>query len=50
MADAAAARDVAVLARFMEEAYTELRTAAGVPLAEEIPAPVPDKHTSILAA
>jgi hypothetical protein len=28
---------------------TELRTVAGVPLAEEIPAPVPDKHTSILA-
>ncbi len=50
VADAAAGPDVAVLARFMEEAYTELRAAADVPLAEEIPAPVPDKHTSILAA
>jgi hypothetical protein len=49
VADAAAAPDVAVLARFMEEAYTELRTAAGVPPAEEILAPVPDRHTSILA-
>ncbi len=50
VADAAAGPDVAVLARFMEEAYAELRTSAGVPLAEEIPAPVSDKHTSILAA
>jgi WS/DGAT/MGAT family acyltransferase len=48
VADAAAAPDVAVFARFMEEAYTELRTAAGVPHADEIPAPVPDRHTSIL--
>jgi diacylglycerol O-acyltransferase len=49
VADAAAAPDVAVLARFMDQAYLDLRTAAGVPPAEEIPAPVPDKHTSILA-
>jgi WS/DGAT/MGAT family acyltransferase len=48
VADAAAGADVAVLARFMEEAYTEMRTSAGVPHADEIPAPVPDRHTSIL--
>jgi WS/DGAT/MGAT family acyltransferase len=50
VADAAAAPDVALLAQFMDEAYMELRTAAGVPPAEEIPALVPDQHTSILAA
>jgi diacylglycerol O-acyltransferase / wax synthase len=49
VADAAAGPDVAVMAGFMEEAYTELRTSADVPTAEEIPAPVPDQHTSILA-
>lgn len=49
VADAAAAPDVSALARFMGEAYDELRTAAGVPPAAEIPVPVPDQHTSILA-
>ena len=35
VADAAAAPDVSVFARFMEESFEELRTAAGVPPAEE---------------
>jgi len=46
VADAAAAPDVSVFARFMEESYTELRTAAGVLPAEEeasdVPAPGSD--------